>query len=77
MARTIRGLQAAAFGAMVALALGFGASQAVADTGVPDPARAKACSWGTCVNFCKSSCTPKAKCHGYCDPVDGCVCYYP
>ncbi|MBV9109128.1 MAG: hypothetical protein JO306_06965 [Gemmatimonadetes bacterium] len=64
------------FAAAVALALGFGATQAFAGTAAPGKA-AFACSLSQCNTFCRSNCPPGQICRGMCDPDLGCVCYNP
>ena len=67
----------AVFGLVLAGALGFGATQAVAVPAQPANA-AKACPGPTCHSYCKQFLCPNGPpCSGYCDLETGeCVCYY-
>lgn len=64
------------FAAVVALALGFGATQAFADPAAPGKA-AFACNLSQCNTQCRANCLAGQICRGMCDPDLGCVCYNP
>lgn len=63
-----------AYAALVAGAMGFGGTQAFAAPGAAK-AVVNSCTYNECRVQCREWCLPGRVCTGYCDPVEGCVCY--
>lgn len=63
-----------AFAACTAVALGFGASQAVASPAEAKAGAARACAPGDCAYYCRDEwCPAGERCWGYCSDTE-CIC---